>query len=186
MSCLENSPFFCLLLDDSLDKSTHEQCILMARYVDFCTFEIVTRFLGIVRIVGTPNAATIFEAIQALVENDIKLQTHKLICVTTDGASVMQGSRNSVSVHLLNAWNVKAFRQHCVIHKEVLGVKKALKQIPPKVEETVSKILGYFKYSGKRLDKFELLLGLTDPTKLTYKLVQYCKVRWLSLNKCVN
>ena len=76
----------------------------MARYVDFCTFEIVTRFLGIVRIVGTPNAATIFKAIQALVENDIKLQTHKLICVTTDGASVMQGSRNSVSVHLLNAW----------------------------------------------------------------------------------
>ena len=88
----------------------------------------------------------------------------------------MQGSRNSVSVHLLNAWNVNAFRQHCVIHREVLGVKKALKQISPKVEETVSKILGYFKYSGKRLDKFELLLGLTDPTKLTYKLVQYCKV----------
>ena len=167
VSSLEKSPFFCLLLDDSLDKSTHEQCILMVRYVDFSTFEIVTRFLGIVRIVGTPNAATIFEAIQALVENDLKLQTHKLICVTADGTSVMQGTRNSVSVHLLNAWNVNAFRQHCVIHKEVVGVKKALKQIPPKVEETVSKILGYFKYSGKRLDKFELLLGLTDPTKLT-------------------
>ena len=45
--------------------------------------------------------------------------------------------------------NVKAFRQHCVIHKEVIGVKKALKQILPKVEETVSKILGYFKYSKK-------------------------------------
>ena len=83
MSNLEKSPFFCLLLDDSLDKSTHEQCILMVRYVDFSTFEIVTRFLGIVRIVGTPNAATIFEAIQALVVNDLKLQTHKLICVTT-------------------------------------------------------------------------------------------------------
>ena len=32
------------------------------------------------------------------------------------------------------------FRQHCVIHKEVLGVKKALKEIPPYVEETVSGI----------------------------------------------
>ena len=117
----------------------------------------------------------------------MRLQTHKLICVTTDGASVMQGARNSVSVHLLNAWNVNGFRQHCVIHKEVLGVKKALKTaIPHSVEETVSKILGYFKFSGKRLAKFELLVRLTDPTKLTYKLVQYCKVRWLSLNKCVN
>ena len=185
ISSVEKSPFFCLLLDDSLDKSTHEQCILLVRCVDFSKFEVVTTFLGIVRIVGTPNAATIFEAVRAFIEEDLKLQAHKFICITTDGASVMQGAHNSVSVRL-NAWNVNAFRQHCVIHKEVLGVKKALKQLPNSVEETVSKILGYFKFSGKRLAKFEILVRLTDPTKLTYKLDQYCKVRWLSLNKCVN
>ena len=45
--------------------------------------------------------------------------------------------------------------------------------------------LGYFKFSAKHLDKFEQLVSLTNPNKVTYKLVQYCKVRWLSLNKCV-
>ena len=79
-----------------------------------------------------------------------------------------------------------AFKQHCVIHKEVLGVKSALKEIPLFVEETISKVLGYFKFSSKRNDKFEQLVKLTDPTKLTYKLVQYSQIRWLSLTKCVN
>ena len=80
-------------------------------------------------------------------------------------------------------WNATGFRQHCVVHKEVLGVKRALKEIPPFVEETI--LERYFKFSAKRLDKFEHLVSLTNPNKVTYKLVQYCKVRWLSLNKCV-
>ena len=185
ISSLNHSPFYCLLLDDSLDKSTHDQSILMVRYVNFSVLEIQTKFLGIVRVVGTPNAATITEALKSYIEKDLSLPTQKLLCITTDGASVMQGSRNSVSVNLLSAWNSTGFRQHCVVHKEVLGVKKAMKEIPSFVEESVGKILGYFKFSAKRLDKFEQLLSLTDPNKVSYKLVQYCKVRWLSLNKCV-
>ena len=70
-----------------------------------------------------------------------------------------------------------------VIHKEVLGVKAALKELLSSVEETLSKVLGYFKFSSKRNDKFELV-KLTDTTKVTYKLVQYSKIRWLSLTKC--
>ena len=50
----------------------------------------------------------------------------------------------------------------------------------------MSKVLGYFKFSSKRNDKFEQLVKLTDPTKVTCKLVQYSKIRWLSLTKCVN
>ena len=123
ISNLNNSPFFCLLLDDSLDKSTHEQCMLMVRYVNFSSLQIETNFLGIVRVVGTPNAATITDAIKLKIENDLSLPTQKVVCITTDGASVMQGSRSSVSVNILNAWNAMGFRQHCVIHKEVLGVK---------------------------------------------------------------
>ena len=72
----------------------------------------MTKFLGIVRVIGTPNASTIFGAVQQFIEENLKLQTQKFICVTTDGASVMQGTRNSVSVKLINAWNVNAFRQH--------------------------------------------------------------------------
>ena len=42
----QQSPYFSLMLDDSLDKSTHEQCILMLRYVDFTVMEVVTKFLA--------------------------------------------------------------------------------------------------------------------------------------------
>ena len=47
-------------------------------------------------------------------------------------------------------------------------------------------MLSYFKFSSKRNDKFVPLVKLTDPSKLTYKLVQYLKIRWFSLTKCVN
>ena len=69
-----------------------------------------------------------------------------------------------MSLNLLKAWNVTGFRQRCVIHK-VLGVKGALKEISSFVEDTVGKILGYFKYSAKQLDKFQHLVFLTDQKK---------------------
>ena len=68
------------------------------------------------------------------------------MCITTDGASVMQGSRNSVTKYIHEKWNSLALSS-TVIHKEVLGVKVVLKGVPSFVEETVSKALGYFKFS---------------------------------------
>ena len=160
------------MLDDSLDKATHEQCLLMIRYIDFSTIEVISKFLSIVRIQGTPDAKTIFDAANQCATK-LGLPTDKLICITTDGASVMQGCRNSVTKCILETWKALAFKQHCVIHKEVLGVKAALKEIPQSVEDTVSKVFGYFKFSNKRNDKFEQLVKLTELTKVTYKLVQY-------------
>ena len=58
--------------------------------------EIVTKFLSIVRIQGTPDAKTIFEAVNKR-GAELGLPTEKIICVTTDGASVMRGCRNSVT-----------------------------------------------------------------------------------------
>ena len=92
------------MLDDSLDKATHEQCLLMVRYIDVSSTEVVSKFLSIVRIKGTPDAKTIFEAVnQCAIE--LGLPTDKLICITTDGVSVMQGCRNSVTKYVLEEWN---------------------------------------------------------------------------------
>ena len=107
--------------------------------------KVVTNFLSIVRIQGSPDAKTIYEAVgKCAVE--VGLPKENMICVTTDGASVMQGSRNSVT----NLFSRNGMMlQYCVVHKEVLGVKYALKEIPSFVEETFSKVLGYFKFSSK-------------------------------------
>ena len=108
------------MLDDSLDKATHDQCLMMVRYIDVSTTEVFSKFLSIVRIQRTPDAKIIFEAVnqRAL---DLGLPVDKLICITTDGASVMQESRNSATKYILEKWYSLAFKQHCVIHKEVLG-----------------------------------------------------------------
>ena len=47
----------------------------------------------------------------------------------------MQGCRKCHK-YILETWNSHAFKQHCVIHKEVLGVKAALKELPSFVEES--------------------------------------------------
>ena len=49
----------------------------MVRYMDLSKFEIVTKLLGIVRVVGTPNAVIIFEAVQTFIENELKLPSTK-------------------------------------------------------------------------------------------------------------
>ena len=113
---------------------------MMVRYIDVSTTEVISKFLSIVRIQGTPDAKTIFEAVNQRAI-DLGLPVDKLICIS--GASVMQGSRNSVTKYILEKWNSLAFKQHCVIHKEVFGVKAALKELPSSVEETMSKVLGY-------------------------------------------
>ena len=117
------------MLDDSLDKATHEQCVLLVIFINFSLMQIVTKFPGIVHIEGTPNAETIFEALNEYATT-VTLPTEKMLCITTDGASVMWGSRNSVTRKALDKWNPTDFKQHCVVHKEVLGVKAALKDIP--------------------------------------------------------
>ena len=38
---IHQSPHFCLMLDDSLDKATHKQCLLMVRYINVSSIEVV-------------------------------------------------------------------------------------------------------------------------------------------------
>lgn len=118
------SPYFCLMIDDSLDKATHEQCILMVRFIDIANTEVVSKFLSIVRINGTSNAKTIFEALN---QHTVKLglPTDKLICITTDllcrdVETVLQNSFLKSGI----PWR----SSNTVIHKEVLGVESCFER----------------------------------------------------------
>ena len=47
-----------------------DQCLLMVRYIDVSSTEVVFKFLSVVRIQGTPDARTIFETVnQRAIEN---------------------------------------------------------------------------------------------------------------------
>ena len=117
---VQKSPYFSLMLDGSLDNCIHEQCNLILRYVDFTVTEVVTKFFSIVCIQGTPDAKTIYEAVNKCAV-EVGLPKENQVRITTDGA-VIQENRNSVRKLILQEWNEAAFKQHCVVHKEVLGV----------------------------------------------------------------
>lgn len=74
---------------------------------------------------------------------------------------------------------------HCPPHTLVLASKAAQKEIPDFIL-SVHDTLFYFRGSPARKDQFQSLLGLTDPDHAYTALVQYHKIRWLSLSDCVN
>ena len=51
------------MLDDNLDKATHEKYPMMVRYIDVSVTEVCSKFLSIVRIQGTLDAKTTLEAV---------------------------------------------------------------------------------------------------------------------------
>ena len=70
----------------------------------------------------------------------------RLVCVATDGASVLQSPVNAVIAKLReHPSNPSLFAQHCCTHCLVLAAKDARKGLPKHVEKTIDKVMNYFK-----------------------------------------
>lgn len=152
----------------------------MIRCIDFSATEVISKFVGIVRIQGNPDAKTIFEAMNQCAMDYPQTnwyeswQTEPLWCGVVE------------TVYILETWNTHAFKQHYVIHKEVLGVKAAMKRnsymyTPVFVEETVSKVLEF----NSAASVWQVWAIFSETNWSEYKLVQYSKIRWLSLTNRV-
>ena len=63
-------------------------------FINFSLTEWYKNYLGIILVEGTPN--TEVEAIDEYVTL-VNLPTQEMLCITTDGVSVIHGSRNSVT-----------------------------------------------------------------------------------------
>lgn len=186
--CIEDSPFWSLMVDESIDSATQEQMVMYVRYVDVMKKCISTKFLHLEQIRGHPDASNLCSAIMRVIESDcFQLSSQKLVGLATDGASVLVSPRNGV-IGLLrrNLANPKLFSQHCCPHRLVLAAKAGQDHIPDDIEQTISETLSYFKDSAVRRSEFEDFLKLADPEHEHCQIVQYHKVRWLSLSDCVN
>ena len=106
-------------MDESTDKSGHAQAILYAQFIDGDKSCVDTKFLTILRIVGSPNAQNIYSTVNEYVEAE-GLPEDKLVSFTTDGASVIRSERGRVAVHLLRNYNPSLLIQHCIVHKQAL------------------------------------------------------------------
>ena len=182
-----DSPYWSLMADDSTDCSIYEQCGVYARFINMQDSSITTRFLSLERIHGHPNAENIFQGIMQVIGSaGLNLPLHKLVGFTCDGASVMISSNQGVLGKLRREMNPKLFSIHCPPHRMILASKAAQKELPDFVEKLVGDVLFYFRDSPTRRDQFKSLMELTDPDHEYITIVQYHKIRWLSLSDCVN
>ena len=73
-------------MDESTDKADHGQAIL---YIRFESCHILTKFLTILRVEGSPNAENLYGTLNTFVEAE-SLPKQKLVSFSSDGASVMR------------------------------------------------------------------------------------------------
>ena len=111
-------------MDESTDKSGHAQAILYARFIVGDKGFVDTKFLTILRIVGSPNAQNIYSTLNEYVEAE-GLPKDKLVLFTTDGASVMRSERGGLAGHLLQSFLQPFFVNpalHCVHNTKIYSV----------------------------------------------------------------
>ena len=116
----------------------------------------------------------------------LKLSLDKLVALTTDGASVMLSERGGLFGKLKDRISSKLFSTHCPPHRLVLASKAGQKELPSDIEKTISDTLFFFRDSSVRRDEFVALKEMVEPESPFVTIVQYHRVRWLSLADCVS
>ena len=185
---LKNAIFWSVIVDESTDTATKEQMCMYVRFVDVDKYTVVEEFLEMKQILGHPTATTIFDAMMEVFnpdDTDRKLPLNRLASMTCDGAPVMISQKNGVAGKLKSLVNPKLFITHCPPHRLVLASKAGQKLIPDNVEKLVGDVLFFFRDSPVRREEFRKLKELVEPNSPHICLVQYHRVRWLSLADCV-
>ena len=97
----------------------------------------------------------------------------------------MRSEKGGVAGHLLRSYNPYIVIQHCIVHRQVLAAKDGLQKLPNTVSKTVDDIMKFFKNSHIRREKLTSIIEMSTEEHEYYQLVAYHRVRWLSLNDCV-
>ncbi|XP_058467037.1 uncharacterized protein LOC131439941 [Malaya genurostris] len=175
--------YFSLLIDESTDVSTKKTLVMVVRthsWVDD-TLTIRDYFYHVAEMIET-DAKSIYSAIiNKFVMDDIPYKKN-LIGFAADGANVMFGSNNSVSVLLkMDCPNLVLIK--CICHSFALCASYACKNIPPYVEQMCKDIYAFLSNSPLRTAKFVELQHLMDLKPL--KMLHPAATRWLSLEMVV-
>ena len=105
---------------------------------------------------------------------------------TSDGASVMFSLGRGIAGFLCRNYNPNLFVQHCIVHRQVLASKDGLSKLPSHIHSTVDEVMRFFRNNHVRKEKLQAIIEASGDEHNYYNLVIYHnKVRWLSLNDCM-
>jgi hypothetical protein len=177
MGEIRDSQFHTLIVDESTDISVTKMLIIYIKYRPTAAKCHRTYFAGIVKLTAC-DSRTIYEAIKKFYA-DNQLDVQKMVMFTSDGASVMLGKSNGVAA-LLRAEVPHLTVQHCVAHREDLGIDDAWKNLTlmKDIELLLRTVYTTFSRSSVKKAEFEELCNVADHDAISFRPLN--EVRWMS------
>ena len=170
---MQCSSYFSLMTDESIDIAVLKQLVLVGRY-QMSDSGVKTSFLH-VQDMRNGKAETIEEAILNFLQTN-SCNTSKLCVFGSDGAAVMTGRRNGVSVRLKS----HSPRMHCINHRLALAAANTSDSIPylKQFKSILQSLFYFYQNSAVRTASLQTIQEvLNDPV---IKCKQAKDVRWLS------
>nr|XP_006115242.1 uncharacterized protein LOC102444032 isoform X1 [Pelodiscus sinensis] len=177
MSQLRLSSYHTLIIDESADICVNKVLIIYFKFRDAASAAYKTVFGGIIKL-SACNAQAITAAIKDFYTLN-KLDLMKMVMFTSDGASVLLGGNNGVATQL-KQYVPHLIEQHCVAHREDLGLVEAWNQVPMMrtIETLLKTIYTVFCRSSDGRGQFEEMVNVTENETVSFKPLN--EVRWLS------
>ena len=154
---ITDAPFISIMGDDSTDVASIEQSMW---YFRMCDGGSISTFVLGNTALNKADAAGIVEGLKSVVEGNVEIDWQqfmsKVICCSTDGASVMMGKKSGV-IARLKQHQPLLIGIHCMPHRLELAYTKSSKAVPLycKVIHTLAAGL-YFFYANSPLNRANL------------------------------
>lgn len=151
---------FSLMIDESTDISTSKLLATSIRYFSISKQRVITTFLE-VKEVERVDAQGLFEAVEETLKK-WNLEPNNFVALSSDGASVMMGSHNSVWA-LLKKKYPWLLHLRCTCHSLDLAAKDAQKKaLPSHLETMLRESYNWFSRSSSRLSSLNQISSLLD------------------------
>lgn len=182
MNSVREARFHTLIADESTDITVHKMLVLYIKFREKDEVHHKTVFAGIIQLSGC-SAQDIVDAIVKFYA-DHGLDLNKMVMLTSDGASVMLGKHKGVTA-LLKRQIPHLTEQHCVAHREDLGIDDASDDVPlmKEVETLLRTVYSMFSRSSVKKAKFTELADVLEVDSLSFRPLN--EVRWLSRYQAV-
>jgi hypothetical protein len=174
---------FISLSCDEVTTVDNQSWISIHAYV-LVDWERVPLLLSLERLVEESTAGHVTKVIVNAVVRDGGLTTEeirqRLVCFGSDGASVLQGKRNGVTVQIQGMHAPHCQSMHCVAHRTDLAVEVLLElSMISAIKKLLRKLHSYFSKSPKRHLELEKLSELLQSKGR--KILNNVKTRWISM-----
>ncbi|MCO5590901.1 hypothetical protein L7F22_044876 [Adiantum nelumboides] len=172
---IKDACFFSLMMDESTDIGLDQHLVVYASFIE--DFEPVTVFLGLLEI-EEGTSQHLFER-SCIFLSQLGLDSSKMICLGTDGASAMTGRINGLTARFKRV-NPFMTSVHCVAHRTSLCLTDAVKNSTYAlyIDQVVNEVVAVFSKTAAKSAMLETLEAEFGCAILHLSRIH--KIRWLS------